>query len=165
MGPEGRVPRNWDQIREPDPDLDREPRQALPADEIQRPPPLSMAGGAWGDLVVALAVCTTAFVALAVLGYGAELALFPWALALAILWWAAAAAVLLVIRQGTPGMLMAGVVFEDPVPRHRVAWVILAAIFVAGFLGAPALLGARLSPLRLAAGIDVVPISELKDSD
>jgi hypothetical protein len=95
MAPEGRVPRNWDQIRDPDPDFDREPHQALATDDVQRPPAFSIAGGAWGDLVAVLAVCTTAFVALAVLGYGTELALLPWALALGIVWWAAAAAVLL----------------------------------------------------------------------
>lgn len=163
MNPPPEVPQDWDQIREHTPGTEPEPPEAPTEEHGQTPPLITLLGGAWGDLVAVLAVCTAAFVALALLGYGAESGTIPWAMALGTLWWGAAAAALLVIRQGTPGMLMAGVVFENPVPRQRVGWVVLAAMVLGGTLGIPALLGARLSPLRLAAGVHIVPAPDNDD--
>ena len=157
------VPEAWDKIREPAPDLDMEPVEVEPRHVPPEPSRLSLVGGAWGDLVAILGVCTTTIITLAILGYGADLASLPWVLAVGVAWWIAATAVLLVVRQGTPGMLLSGVVFEDAVPRDRVAWVVLAALAVCITLGVPALLGAHASPLRLAAGVDVVSAAGLDD--
>jgi hypothetical protein len=158
------VPEAWDQLREPAPDLDMEPVEVEPGREPLEPSRVSLMGGAWGDLVAILAVCTSTFLALSILGYGADSATVPWALALGVAWWTAATAVLLVVRQGTPGMLLSGVVFEDTVPRSRVVWVVLAALALCITLGVPALLGAHASPLRLAAGVDVVSAAGLDDA-
>lgn len=153
---ENEVPEAWDQIRQPAPDLEMDSVDEAPIRAPLEPSLSSLIGGAWGDLVSILAVCTASFLALAILGYGASAAVVPWALGLGVAWWCAAAAVLLVVRQGTPGMLLSGVVFEDAVPRDRVLWVVLAALALCVTLGIPSLLGAHASPLRLAAGIDIV---------
>jgi hypothetical protein len=163
MSPPSEVPPDWAQIREHTTATEPAPPQAPTFDRDRIPPFITLVGGAWGDLVAVLAVCTAAFMALATLGYDAASDTIPWALALGALWWAAAAAILLVIRQGTPGMLMAGMVFDEPIPRRRVGWVVLAALVLAGMLGLPALLGARLSPLRLAAGVHVVSAPDQQD--
>jgi hypothetical protein len=164
MGTDPDVTEAWDQIREPAPDLDMEPIEIDPARTPLEPSRLSLVGGAWGDLVTMLGVCTATFIALAMLGYDPHSAAFLWALALGVVWWSTAAAVLLVVRQGTPGMLLTGTVFEDAVPRERVGWVMLAALALCGTLGVPAILGAHASPLRLAAGVDLVVAASLDAS-
>jgi len=160
---EREVPGAWDRIREPAPDLEMAAVEVEPEPEPVGPSRASLVGGAWGDLVAILAVCTATFLALAILGYGTSAATLPWALALGIAWWSAAAVVLLVVRQGTPGMLLSGLAFEDSVPSGRVVWVVLAALLLCITLGAPALLGAHASPLRLAAGVDVIAAAGLND--
>jgi len=60
-------------------------------------------------------------------------------------------------------MLLSGLAFEDSVPSGRVVWVVLAALLLCITLGAPALLGAHASPLRLAAGVDVIAAAGLDD--
>jgi hypothetical protein len=162
-GSRDEVPEAWDQIREPAPDLDMEPVEVEQGQMLVEPSRLSLMGGSWGDLVTILGVCTATIIALAILGYGADWACFPWVLALGVAWWIAATSVLLVVRQATPGMLLSGVVFEDSIPRDRVAWVVLAALTLCITLGVPALLGAHASPLRLAAGVDVVSTAALDD--
>jgi hypothetical protein len=161
MGSESDVPQDWDRIRDLEPTAEPEPQAAADFGHEDLPPQLLlMFGSAWGDLLSVLAVCTSAYLVLALLGYGSDFATMPWALALGILWWAAAAAAMLVIRQGTPGMLLAGVAFDDQVPRDRLPWVIVAALVMGGTLGILTILGTRLSPLRLAAGVDVVPAKD-----
>lgn len=155
-GSEREVPDAWDRIREPAPDLDVESVDAAPHPAPLGPSRVSLIGIAWGDLLGILGVCTSACVALAVLGYGTSWTTLPWAAALGLVWWTTATAVLLLIRQGTPGMLLSGFVFEDTVPRSRVVWVVLGALAMCVTLGLPGLLGADASPLRLAAGTDVV---------
>lgn len=157
------VPETWDEIREPAPDLEMEPVEIEPSDAALEPSRLSLMGGAWGDLVTMLGVCTATFIALAVLGYGPDPAIVPWALALGVVWWTAASAVLLVIRQGTPGMLLTGVVFEDAVARDRVGLVLLAALMLCATLGVPSLLGVNASLLRVAGGVDLVSAASLDD--
>lgn len=159
MDRDSEVPRDWDRIRETEEKSEPEsPAPDYGGDDLP-PQLLLMFGSAWGDLVSVLAICTSAFLALAMLGYGTHVATVPWALALGTVWWIGAAAALVVVRQATPGMLMAGVAFAEHVPRERLPWVIVAALVLGGSLGVPAFLGARLSPLRLAAGVDVVPTS------
>jgi hypothetical protein len=110
----------------------------------------------WADLVGMLAVCAGGLIAVMVLGQRPALAAFGWAAVLALLWWACAAAVLVVVRQGTLGMLLAGVRFLEPVLPERVPRVLAAALFGVLTLGLPGLLGARWSPLRVAAAVDLV---------
>jgi hypothetical protein len=112
---------------------------------------VALMAASWADLVVILAVCTGGLIAVMVLGQRPALPAFGWAAALAVTWWAFAAAVLVVVRQGTPGMLLAGVRFVDTVPTARVPWVLAAALLGAVALGAPGILGGRLSPLAAAA--------------
>ncbi|MCK5375457.1 MAG: hypothetical protein KAJ97_00145, partial [Acidobacteria bacterium] len=64
------------------------------------------------------------------------------------------------VRQGTPGMLLAGLSFEQPVRTGRVPWVLAAALFGVATLGLVGLVGARSSPLRLAAASDLTTVSE-----
>jgi hypothetical protein len=109
----------------------------------------------WADLVGMLAVCTGGLVAVMALGQRPALAAFGWSAFLALTWWVCSAAVLVVIRHGTPGMLLAGVRFVDPVSPDRVPRVLAAALLGVVTLGLPGLLGSQLSPLRIAAATDL----------
>jgi hypothetical protein len=157
------IPGDWDRIRdaaeEPGPEA-FEPEAFEPGLEGDQQIPVSvLVGSALGDLVAVLGVCALALAVLALLGYRAQLAMLPWTVALAVAWWIAAAAATVLIRQATPGMLMAGVAFESTVSRARIPSVLLTALVLCCSLGIPALLGARHSPLRLAAGVDLVAVS------
>jgi hypothetical protein len=103
-----------------------------------------------------LAVCTGALIAILILGERPTLPAFAWAAALAMVWWVFAASVLVVVRQGTPGMLLAGVNFSAPVLPRQVVSVLVVALAGVATLGLPGLLGARRSILGAAAGSDVV---------
>ena len=120
------------------------------------PPALNLMASAWGDLVVMLAVCTGALVAIFLLGERPALAAFGWAAALAVVWWIFATAILVVIRQATPGMLLAGVSFSEPVPPARMKWVLAAAAVGVVTLGFSAIIGSDGSILRRAGGSEVV---------
>lgn len=120
------------------------------------PTALTLMASAWADLVGMLAVCTGALVAILVLGERPALPAFAWAAALAVVWWTFAAAVLVVVRQATPGMLLAGVSFSDPVAPRRVGWVLAAAVVGVATLGLSGIIGGLGSILRLAAASDVV---------
>lgn len=143
-------PNNWDVLQEPA--LDE-----LPADDVSAPeqtgspPILNIMAASWADAVAPLGVCTAALVALNAVGHQGSLTTFPWAVALGVAWWVTAAAASVIIRQGTPGMLLAGIVFGERVAPGRVAMVIAAAATCALLLGLPSLLGPRRSPLALAA--------------
>jgi hypothetical protein len=128
-----------------------------PPDADPRDPTvLTLMAVSWADLVAVLAVCTGALLAILALGERPALPAFAWAAGLALVWWLFAAAVLTVVRQGTPGMLLAGVSFADPVPPVRVGWVLGAALVGIGTLGLTGLLGARGSILRAAGRSEVV---------
>ena len=102
--------------------------------------------------VTVLGASAAALLAVVAFGYGTGLHALPWALGVAVAWWGVAAAVLVAVRRGTPGMLLAGIVFEEQVPPGRLAptlGVALLTAFSAGLLG---LLGARRSPLARMAG-------------
>jgi len=120
------------------------------------PPLITLMATAWADLVGMLAVCTGALIAILVLGERPTLPAFAWAAALALVWWAFSASVLVVVRQGTPGMLLAGVNFTTPVPTKRVPLVLAAALAGVVTLGLPGLLGAQKSILGAAAACDLV---------
>jgi hypothetical protein len=115
------------------------------------PPTLNLVASSWADTVASLGVCTAALFGLNAAGHHPALPVLPWAIALGVLWWLAAAAALIVVRQATPGMLLAGIVFSDRVAPNRVAAVIMVAAVSAVLMGLPNLLGPRRSPLALAA--------------
>ena len=120
------------------------------------PPILTLMASAWADLVGILAVCTGALIAILALGERPALPAFGWAAALGVVWWAFAASVLVVVRQATPGMLLAGVSFAQPVRPRRVGWVLTAALVGVLTLGLSGVIGGRSSALRLAAASDIV---------
>jgi hypothetical protein len=148
------IPHDWDSLADRDGGL--ETTETPPAPDDPEPPVLTLMAVSWADLVGMLAVCTGGLLAVLALGQRPALAAFTWAAALALLWWVCAAAALVVVRQGTPGMLLAGVRFGEPVPTARVPRVLAAALLGVCTLGLPGLLGGHLSPLRLAAAIDLV---------
>lgn len=152
--PVDEIPHDWDSLTDRDGGLPVSPDPA-PYDEPE-PPALMLMAASWADLVGMLAVCAGGLIAVLVLGQKPALAAFGWAAVLAVLWWACAAAVLVVVRQGTLGMLLAGVRFLEPVVPARVPRVLAAALFGVATLGLPGLLGARWSPLRAAAAVDIV---------
>lgn len=155
MNPESpEIPPDWDSLG----DRESEPRleEPFPEPDDGEPQVLTLMAVSWADLVGMLAVCTGALLAILALGQRPGLAAFGWAAVLALVWWACAAAALIVVRQGTPGMLLAGVRFFTPVEPDRVPRVLAAAVFGVLTFGLPGLLGHSLSPLKLAAASDIV---------
>jgi hypothetical protein len=110
---------------------------------------------AWADLVAMLAVCTAALAAILVIGERPELPAFIWAAALAVVWWLFTTAILVVVRQATPGMLLAGLSFAEPVAPPRVGWVLAAALVGVVTLGLSSVIGGERSILCVAAASDV----------
>lgn len=146
------MPRDWDELM----DRGAEIGPAQQPAGVEGPPDprtLTLMAAAWADLVGILAVCTGALVAILMLGERPALPAFAWAVVLGVLWWAFAAAILVVVRQGTPGMLLAGVSFAEPVEPRRVGWVVAAALVGVVTLGA---IGGNAPILRTAAGSEVV---------
>jgi hypothetical protein len=152
---ESGIPGDWDRIRDPAEEYDPEVIEPEP-EESRQAPVSALVGSALGDLVAVLGVCALALVVLALLGYRTQLVMLPWIAALAVAWWIAAAATTVLIRQATPGMLMAGVAFDGRISRGRIPSVLLTALGMGCSFGVPALLGAKHSPLRFAAGVDLV---------
>lgn len=152
------IPTNWDVLHDSAPDDEPVHEPASSSDPGSEPPTINVLASSWADAVAVLAVCTAALVALNAVGYQIMLGAFPWAVALGFAWWVFAAAALVTIRQGTPGMLLAGIHFSTLVPPHRVALVLVAAVVSAALVGLPGLFGARRSPLALAAGSALEPI-------
>jgi hypothetical protein len=143
------IPKDWDALSDREPDRVREPSDlGAPG---PHPPLLTSMASAWADLVVLLAVCTGALVGVLLMGERPTLAAFGWALVLALSWWVFAAAVLVVVRHGTPGMLLAGIRFDRAVSNDRVFWVMVAALVGVATLGLSAVAGGY-AVLRLAAG-------------
>jgi hypothetical protein len=145
------IPADWDVIHDdpagPEPDADPRPSP----DRTTAAPLLNVVAGSWADSVTALAVCTAALVALSATGLGGTFGALPWAAAVGAAWWVFAAAALVAVRQGTPGMLLAGVVLADRIAPRRLPGVVVAAAFQALLLGLPGLLGPRRSPIAVAA--------------
>jgi hypothetical protein len=151
------IPNDWDALTdretEAQPDLHASPTAESGA---VGPPVVTLMAVAWGDLVSMLAVCTAALVAILLLGERPALPAFSWSAGLALVWWFFAGSVLVVVRQGTPGMLLAGVSFENSIVPRRVPCVLSAALLGVATLGLPGLLGNRRSLLRIAAVSDLV---------
>jgi hypothetical protein len=154
-GPRLEFPANWDVLR----DGDGDPSAADAGDpdpgSPNAPPILTLVAASWGDAVAALAVCTASLAVLTMDDLAVDAAALPWAAALGAVWWLAAAAAVVVVRQGTPGMLLAGVAFAGRVSPARLVGVLAAALLHAALLGLPSLLGPRRSPLALAAGCPI----------
>jgi hypothetical protein len=153
-------PSNWDVLDRIEDDELPPPDEPPVPSPSHTPPLLNLIASSWADVVVVLAVCTAALLALNAAGHHSRLVVLPWAAALGLMWWLGAAATLVTIRQGTPGMLLAGVHFRDRVTPGRVALVVVVAVLSALLLGLPGLLGGRHSPLAIAAGsrLESVPI-------
>lgn len=149
------MPTNWDALVDRSPDLASRHSDQTGAD---RDPPsaLTLMAASWADLVSMLAVCTAALAAILAIGERPALPAFAWAVALALAWWFFAAAVLIVVRQATPGMLLAGVNFSDPVSSERVGWVLAAALVGVATLGLSGSIGGERSILCRAAASSVV---------
>lgn len=150
----GEIPHDWDSLA--DREIGTQSVKGGPEPDDFELPILTLMAVSWADLVGMLAVCTGALIAVMALGQRPGLATFSWAAVLAVVWWACAAAVLVVVRQGTPGMLLAGVQFFAPVKPARVPRVLAAALFGVVTLGLSGLLGSRFSPLKMAAAADIV---------
>jgi hypothetical protein len=148
---------NWDALNERPARVQPGPTPQQESNEDDPGPPLiTLMATSWADLVGMLAVCTGALIAILILGERPTLPAFAWAAALALVWWAFSASVLVVVRQGTPGMLLAGVNFATPVLPKNVPLVLAAALAGVATLGLPGLLGAQRSILGAAAASDVV---------
>ncbi|MDH3813037.1 MAG: hypothetical protein OEV48_00995 [Acidobacteriota bacterium] len=149
------MPGDWDALIERPTEISRE-RSSLPPQNHDLPPALTIIASSWADLVGMLAVCTGALIAILVLGERPALPAFVWAAALGVVWWLFSAAVLVVVRQATPGMLLAGISFSEAVRPQRVVWVLVAALVGVGTFGLSGIIGGRGSALRLAAAAAVV---------
>jgi hypothetical protein len=149
------IPTNWDVLAdagdEPSPGHASAPI-AEPPGGLSLPPTINLVASFWADGVVVLAVLTAALLGLNAAGHREVVAALPFAAILGLAWWLFAAAVLVTIRQGTPGMLLAGIQFADHVAPARVAAVLAVAAIGALLFGLPGLLGAGRSPLALAGG-------------
>lgn len=151
----GGVPQDWDRLAEragDSPALGDRGAAPSPAS----PPTLTIMAASWGDALAILIVCTAELALVHALGHGYGLATVSWAGLAAFTWWLLASAALLVIRQGSVGMLMAGIVNAETIPPRRIPCVLLAAVVSALLIGAPAILGPRRHPLSVAAGAPLV---------
>lgn len=149
------IPGDWDTLTERERvDSDEVPTQTPDGDDEQ-PTVMTLMAASWADLVAMLAVCTAALVTVMVLGNRPALPAFGWAAVLALVWWSFSAGALVLVRQGTPGMLLAGTSFKDPVDPSRVGWVVAAAFAGVLTLGLPGLLGSESSILSLAASSEL----------
>lgn len=155
------IPPDWDALSDRDTEIPSDP-VARPPEEAgpTNPPLVTLMASSWADLVGILAVCTAALLAILVMGERPALPAFAWAAVLAVVWWVVAATALVIVRHGTPGMLLAGIRFEDSVAHDRVPWVLFAALVGVLTGGLPGLLGADNSILRRAARSDLALIEE-----
>lgn len=150
------IPENWDVLA----DLERD-AAALPEETDSAPLPLerrgplptvNLAASFWADGVTVLAIVTATLLWLSASGHQLVISVVPWAAVLGLMWWLFAAAVLVTVRQGTPGMLLAGIQFDEQLAPGRLVAVLAVAALGALLLGLPAFLGAAHSPLALAGG-------------
>jgi hypothetical protein len=155
-------PANWDRLIE-EVQVDSEPE---PPDDPGDPRPsfVSFLAASWAELVVVLVPCAGALAVVRVLGYRAGAPALPWAALLAGAWWLTAATVLVVVRRGTPGMLLAGLTFADEVPRVRIPLLLITILVLAASAGLLALLGGRNWFPATVAGTSLAA-DELADED
>jgi len=150
------APDDWDHLHEPvDDEVQLGATDPPPAGPDDSGSVIPVLASSWGDLAAILGLCAVSLITLKLSGHGAPFAAAPWAGALAVLWWLVAAGVLVTVRRGTPGMLMAGLAFEDAVSPSRVPWVLVAALALATTLGLPSAVGRPGWAFRLAAGTPV----------
>jgi hypothetical protein len=148
------MPIDWDTLVDPSADGSESDGAPAPDGGCSRPPLLTLMASSWADLVALLALCAGALITVLVMGERPSLPALWWAAALALLWWVFAAATLVVVRHGTPGMLLAGICFDDAVKPDRVPWVLAAALFGVATLGLSGL-GGEHAALRAAAATDI----------
>jgi len=142
-------PADWDRLREALPP-DLAPPTPPPAPGPAEPGRLLLVAGALGDLVCLVAVSASGLLVLRLLGHATAPSVLPWVGTLALVWWGLTGAALVMVRRGTPGMLIAGFGFALPVPHRRVAGVLLLALTLGATLGVTAPLVSR--PLLRWAG-------------
>lgn len=151
------IPADWDALGDRRTRTRSGPSGAIEPDRSDAKPPLiTLMATAWADLVGMLAVCTGALIAILILGERPTIPAFAWAAVLAMVWWIFAASVLVVVRQGTPGMLLAGVTFTTSVRPPRVPLVLAAALVGVATFGLLGLVGGQRSILGAAAASDLV---------
>lgn len=156
------IPGNWDVLAgaEDEPSPGQSAAAApKPSGGLSLPPTINLVASFWADGVVVLAVLTATLLGLNAAGHQEVIAAVPFAALLGIAWWLFAAAVLVTVRQGTPGMLLAGIQFADRIAPGRVIAVLVVAALGAVFLGLPGLLSGSRSPLALAGGcaLEAIP--------
>lgn len=144
-------PEDWDRLRDALPP-DLAPRAPTPTPGDAEPGCLLLLAGALGDLVSVVTVSASGLLVLRLLGHATQPSVLPWVGTLSLAWWTLTGAALMVVRRGTPGMLMAGFGFALPVPHRRVAGVLLLALTLAATLGLPAALGLSRPLFRWAGG-------------
>jgi hypothetical protein len=155
-------PVNWDRLSETatDEELSSSSPDQSPRDHSEGPPIINMVAATLADLVTILAFIVAELVAVRIASYKIGWPALPWVVILALAWWCVAALMLVVVRRGTPGMLMAGVVFKHQVAPGRLVMILLAALALICLLGLPALLGPGRSLLRIAGGSPLASIGE-----
>jgi len=132
------------------PRVDPSPPPPAPVDTI------TLLASGWAETATVLAVCTGCLGSLLLVGGSPGLRLLPWAAAAAVAWWLFAASVLVTVRSGTPGMLLAGLVFSRPIRPARVGWVVAAAVLGGLSLGVlNAVGGPRRNLAAIAAGSSI----------
>jgi hypothetical protein len=147
-------PVNWDRLNETVDDEEPSPSSPgqAPGEHPDKPPIINLVAASLADLVAILAFVVAELLAVRMASYKIGWPALPWVLTLALAWWCVAALMLVVVRRGTPGMLMAGVTFKRQVPPNRLAVILLVALTQICLLGLPALLGPDRSLLRVAGG-------------
>ena len=145
------IPEDWDALTDREPDQEQPANLPTDGEDDDRPQPINVLASSWADLVSLLAICTGALVTVLIMGERPSMPALWWAAALAVLWWVVAAAALVLVRQGTPGMLLAGIRFEAPVEPRRVPRVLMAALLGVTTIGLSGLV-AEGALLRAAGG-------------
>ena len=157
------IPPDWDALsdRGAEPAVEDVSAPVVEENDSDQPPLITLMAASWADLVGILAVCTAALLAILLMGVRPALPAFGWAAGLAFIWWIFAAGALVVVRNGTPGMLLAGLRFEEPIAPDRVPWVLIAALVGVLTAGLTGLLGNDGSLLRRAGGSDLSLVEEV----
>ena len=118
----------WDRLIETGDDdfgvVDHEPDHG---DDAPAPTALTLVAASWADLVAVGVLATACLGGVAAAGNPLTVAALPWAIGVGFAWWVMAATLCLRVRRGTPGMLVAGVVFGDAVVGSRIVRTLLAA--------------------------------------
>jgi hypothetical protein len=146
-----RIPEDWDALTDREIDAGQPAGPPTEDRDDDRPQTINVLASSWADLVSLLAICTAALGSVLVMGERPSMPALWWAALLALLWWVVAAAALVLVRQGTPGMLLAGIRFDGPVQPDRVGRVLMAALLGVATLGLTGIVGDG-ALLRAAGG-------------